>query len=213
MAVASCRYLWANVCPTYNIGRCPVCLYTVSSHLATLLSSTPLPPIFSTWASVGSTSRTGVRSPSLKRLFLRKRHGLVVARRGGREEMVRPHAHTLAPRHGIIGIVIAVQHRAPFSRLYINERHRVVDFSTDIVLRRTAEACYPQSAPVDVVFLSVVLMLVPRQIYAIDTVGIVCQPLTFKDIILPRSGLQVVGWRDVKAESVAQAPLPVAFVV
>ena len=145
--------------------------------------------------------------------LLQELPSLLISRRCCREEMIGAHTDSFAPSHSIVVIIIAVEYRAAFRRLNIYKGYRIIDLTLHFFFRVTAKTCYPQFAPVDGVFLAVMLVLMAREVNSIYSIGVVSQPFPFEHIILPCPSLQVIVWRDIESEAVPLAILPVAFIV
>ena len=75
--------------------------------------------------------------------------------------MVSTYTDTFLPRHLIVAVEVRIHNRTALRRLDITERNRVIDLTAHLLLRLASQVGDAQVAPVNNIFLAVLLMLMP----------------------------------------------------
>ena len=126
--------------------------------------------------------------------------------------MVCPHSYTVFACLHIIALVVWVQHRAAFGRLYIHKCNGVIDLSDYFLYTYLSQTGDTEMVPPNGESLFVLLVLVLGDVYAVNTVAIVVYPFAFKHAVFPLSHLQIFVWCNVEAKSVGFPVVPMTVV-
>ena len=120
--------------------------------------------------------------------FFQEEPCLLLPRAAGSKEVVTPRGNAVTACLPGVGGIVAVHHAAPFRGLDVDEGNGIVHLSFDPAARPQPRDA--QLLPVDGVPLAANLMLVARDVDAVDAVGGVDHPFTLETPIVPPSAAE-----------------------